>query len=76
MIEERSDTWARRLCAWLRSRGWDSRLLIHELRAFTGSEIYRHDPVQAMRTLRHKSIRTTEENYVRYGLDPEAIDVL
>lgn len=76
IIEERSDRWAKRLCAWMSAQGWTTRLKIHELRALLGSMIYEKDPVQAMRQLRHKSIQVTEERYVRYKLLGNVVDVL
>jgi integrase len=77
IISERGDQWARRLSHWMRLQGWTSRLLLHDLRAYSGSLIYaKKGPVQAMRFLRHRSVRTTELHYVRYSLNSEGVDVL
>lgn len=77
MIEERGDRWARRLSLWMRDQGWHTQKTLHELRAYTGSQIYsKVSPVAAMRVLRHKSIAITEKSYVRYGLGTDGVDVL
>lgn len=78
VIEDRGggELWARRFSSWMRAMGWETRLTMHELRAYAGSLIYQRSPVQAMRFLRHKSIAITEQNYVRYALQSEPIEVL
>jgi integrase len=76
MIEDRGGGWCKRLCGWMRNQGFGTRLLIHELRAFLGSQLYRESPVLAMRVLRHKNLRTTESSYIRYGKECEGVDVL
>lgn len=68
-IQESSLEWARRLNGWMRGLGWTTQKAMHELRSYVGGLIYRQDPMAAMRFLRHKSIRLTEQFYVRYGKD-------
>jgi hypothetical protein len=62
----------------MRRNGWaDTWLTLHELRAWLGSLLYREvSPVATIRQLRHKSIAQTEQNYLRYQIDPAAVDVI
>lgn len=76
VISERGLGWARRLSAHLASCGWTARKRLHELRAYIGSLLYQVQPVAAMRFLRHKSIRTTEQFYVRHFAGIRMPDVL
>lgn len=68
--------WAKRLNWWMRIQGWETEKKMHELRAYVGSLIYRKNPVAAMRYLRHKTLKQTEQAYVRYHLSNEVTDVL
>jgi integrase len=76
MIPERGLRWSRRLAAWMRGQGWQTRLAGHELRAYIGSLIYRESPLAAKQFLRHGSIIVTERNYVRYGGTAHVPDLL
>ena len=77
VIRERGDRWARRLSFWMRGMGWSTQKTLHELRAYTGSQLYmKVSPVVAMRILGHSSIQVTEKNYLRYGLKADKVDVL
>ena len=76
IIPEPGLEWVRRLNLWLRLQGWHGRKKLHELRAYVGSMIYRRDPVAAMRFMRHKSFKVTEQFYVRYGTEARPVDVL
>lgn len=76
VLTERSLEWAKRLNWWMRGRGWQTEKKMHELRAYVGSMIYAKNPVAAMRFMRHKSIRITEQFYVRYGISQKPVDVL
>lgn len=76
VIPHRSDRWCRRLCRWMRGLGWETDKLIHELRAYCGSLIYRESPLAAMRFLRHKSITVSERHYVRYAQTSTPVNVL
>lgn len=67
--------WSKRLNHWLRFAGWTTEKKMHELRAYVGSLIYRKNPQAAMAFMRHKSIRVTEQFYVRYGA-ARPVDVL
>jgi integrase len=68
--------WAKRLNAWMRGLGWNTEKKMHELRSYVGSLIYRKSPQAAMKFMRHKSIKVTEEYYVRYGADAAPVNVL
>lgn len=74
--EEIGLTWSRRLNGYLFAWGWRTEKKLHELRAYIGSLIYQQNPVAAMRFLRHKSIKQTEEAYVRYRTDAKPVNVL
>lgn len=73
---ERSDQFARRLNFWMTQQGWRTEKKMHELRAYVGSLIYRKNPVAAMQFLRHKTLRLTEQKYVRYGALAQVPSVL
>jgi integrase len=75
-LSDTSLEWARRLNGWMRGLGWNTQKKMHELRAYVGSLIYRKDPMAAMKFLRHKTIRQTEQAYVRYGSSAEPPQVL
>lgn len=75
-IEQESLEWARKLNNWMESQGWSTEKKMHELRAYTGSLIYQEDPIAAMMFLRHKSIRQTEDFYVRYAKGSKTVQVL
>jgi integrase len=75
-LSERSLEWARRLNGWMKEQGWQTEKKMHELRAYVGSMLYAKSPVAAMRFMRHKSIRITEQFYVRYGTALKPIEVL
>ncbi len=52
---------------FLRSCGFtETRLGMHELRAWIGSKVYEQNPRAAMQLLRHSSLTTTERSYGRY----------
>jgi integrase len=69
--------WAsKRLNWWMRLQGWNTEKKLHELRAYVGSLIYRKSPHAAMAFMRHRSIKTTEDFYVRYGAAAKPVDVL
>lgn len=68
--------WFRRLNRWMAGLGWQTTKKLHELRAYVGSLLYVQNPHAAMRFLRHKSIRMTEQFYVRYRTQVVPLDVL
>lgn len=76
IVGEKIDQVAKRLNWWMKFKGWQTEKKMHELRAYVGSLIYRKNPQAAMSFLRHKSIRTTEEFYIRYGPASKPIEVL
>lgn len=62
-----SDQVFRRCAAWMRRLGWQTIHAIHELRAYSGSQVARrHDIYTASRWLRHSSVTVTERCYARY----------
>jgi integrase len=65
--EDATIEYARKINWWMSQQGWKTEKKLHELRAYVGSMIYVQNPVAAMKFLRHKSIRITEEFYARYG---------
>jgi integrase len=76
VIKERGLEWAKRINWWMKGLGWQTEKKLHELRAYVGSMIYQVSPVQAMRFMRHKSIRVTEQFYCRYGKNQKPVYVL
>ena len=76
VLSETGLEWSKRLNWWMRTQGWTTEKKLHELRAYIGSMIYRVNPLAAMRFMRHKSIRITEQFYVRYGTGQAPVDVL
>jgi integrase len=75
VIEGESIEWSKRLNNWLRCLGWTTEKKMHELRAYIGSLIYQQNPNAAMKFMRHKSFKVTEQFYVRYG-SGKPVDVL
>lgn len=70
-------TWVRRLNTWLMHNGWkDTEKKMHELRAYVGSLIYEKNPHAAMKFMRHKTFKMTEQYYCRYGSGSKPVDVL
>lgn len=67
MGEGASIEYARRINWWMKQQGWNTEKKLHELRAYIGSRIYLKNPVAAMKFLRHKTIKMTEQFYARYG---------
>jgi integrase len=76
MSEEMGKEFAKRLNYWMKQQGWNTAKKMHELRAYVGSLIYRVNPQAAMKFMRHKSIRITEQFYVRYGHESSVPNVL
>ena len=53
--------------ACCKATSWQTQKTIHELRAWSGSQIaMRYDIYDASRWLRHSSIKVTEAHYMRY----------
>jgi len=46
---------------------WTADKFLHELRAYTGSKIYKEDPMAACEFMRHGDVRVTKKFYFRYG---------
>jgi integrase len=66
--ERASLEYARRINWWMKQQGWNTEKKLHELRAYVGSLIYMTgNHVAAMKFMRHKTIRMTEQFYARYG---------
>jgi integrase len=76
MGDEVGVEFAKRLNFWMKQQGWNTEKKMHELRAYVGSRIYKSNPQAAMKFMRHKSIRITEQFYVRYGPGTSVPDVL
>jgi hypothetical protein len=53
---------------------WTADKFLHELRAYTGSRIYKRDPMAACEFMRHGDVRVTKKFYFRYGRR-EPVDV-
>lgn len=68
--------WTRELGSFMTRMGWKTQKKAHELRALAGSFVYQQNPHDAMRFLRHKTMRMTETKYVRYGATPIATNAL
>jgi integrase len=71
------NTFPRKLNLWLRQQGWtETEKVMHELRAYIGSLIFREDPVAAKTFMRHSTFKVTESNYGHYVRGVEVPSVL
>jgi integrase len=70
--QERTDHLFRRCSTWMQGLGWQSQKMIHELRSYAGCQIAMGnsgdtlDLRAAQEFLRHASLTTTENFYMRY----------
>tara|TARA_R100001129_G_scaffold26203_1_gene17483 strand:+ start:8947 stop:10446 length:1500 start_codon:yes stop_codon:yes gene_type:complete len=63
-LNYRRETVPKLLRAWMRSIGWETRNLLHMLRAYIGYRIYFEvGPTQAQQYLRHEKLEITEKFY-------------
>tara|TARA_R110002020_G_scaffold472161_1_gene699874 strand:- start:1327 stop:2790 length:1464 start_codon:yes stop_codon:yes gene_type:complete len=66
-LNYRKDVVAKALRDWMRGLGWETKGLIHQLRAYIGWKIYEEPslgPVYAQQYMRHEKLEITEKFYV------------
>ena len=54
---------------------WTADKFLHELRAYTGSKIYKKDPFAACEFMRHGDVKVTKKFYWRYDKEKRVVDV-